>query len=58
MDLQIGRFFKSVLIAFIFFFGGRYLIELFGDYGYWVIIIGLVIFYAVWWRNYQKNKNK
>jgi hypothetical protein len=58
MEINIGPFFRSLIIAFVFFFGGRFLMNLLGDYGYLVIIIGLIVFYAVWWRSYQQNKNK
>lgn len=51
--------FLYLIVAFALFTLGRYAVVEMGANGSWLIIGGVVIFYAIWWANYQrKKKNK
>jgi hypothetical protein len=46
--MNSDKLFKNVLLAFIFFFIGRFIVLQMGNVGYW-IVAGLVIaFYVAW----------
>lgn len=55
---DIGPYITSVAVALVFFAIGRFLVIQMDDLGRWVIYIGLIIFYAVWWVWYQRGKRK
>jgi len=52
------NYLRNILLAFLLFFVGQFLIRYLGDYGTWLILGGVVIFYIVWWKRYQEDKNK
>jgi hypothetical protein len=55
---EIGPFIQSIIVALIFFAIGRFIVIQMEDLGRWVIFIGLIIFYAIWWVAYQRRKRK
>ena len=55
---KISPFARNLILIFIFFAIGRILVVQMGSDGSWIIIGGVIIFYAVWWNNYQRNKKK
>jgi hypothetical protein len=55
---KISPILRNLILIFIFFAIGRFLVDQFGNNGLWLIIAGVIIFYAVWWNNYQRNKKK
>ena len=55
---EIGPFITSVAVALVFFALGRFLVIQLGDVGMWIIFVGLVIFYAIWWMSYRRKKSK
>lgn len=55
---KIPPFIRSLIIIFLFFVIGRFLVTQLGSSGSWIIIVGVIIFYVVWWVNYQRNKKK
>jgi len=52
------NYLRNITLAFLLFFIGQFLIRYLGNYGSWIILGGVVIFYIVWWRNYHAGKNK
>ena len=52
------NYLRNIILAFLLFFMGQLLIRYMGDYGTWLILGGVVIFYFVWWKRYQEDKNK
>jgi len=57
--MKIKKLIRSILLAFLFFFIGRFIVLQMGEIGYW-IVGGLVIaFYVVWyfWGRWSKNEN-
>ncbi len=47
---------RNILLAFVFFFIGRYLVQQMGDAGL-LVILGLVAaFYLGWWLLQRKQK--
>lgn len=57
-EINLGPFFKSITIALVLFAIGRFIVIQTEELGRWVIFIGLVIFYAVWWVSYRRGKRK
>jgi hypothetical protein len=57
-NIKIGPFIKSIAIALVFFAIGRLVVVQMGGVGSWIILIGLVVFYAVWWVFYQRGKKR
>ena len=55
---EIGPFIQSIIVALIFFAIGRYITIQTDGSGRWLIFIALIIFYAVWWVWYSRNKRK
>ncbi|HBX70311.1 MAG TPA: hypothetical protein DEH25_13270 [Chloroflexi bacterium] len=56
--IKILPILQSITIALIFFALGRLLVIRMGTLGIWISAILLIIFYALWWRNYQRDKKK
>ena len=56
--IKILPIIKSITIALIFFALGRLMVIRMGNTGIWVIVIALLVFYAIWWQMYQRNKQK
>ncbi len=54
--MKTPNYFRNILLAFLLFFVGQFLVSQLGNWGVGVILVGVVIFYAVWWRAYQRNK--
>ena len=54
--IDIGPFIRNIIIGLIFFAIGRYIVIQAEDAGRWVIFIGLIIFYSVWWFFYRRGK--
>jgi hypothetical protein len=55
---KISPIFRNLILIFIFFAIGRILVLQMGANGSWIIIGGVIIFYVIWWNNYQRNKKK
>ncbi|GAB4578286.1 MAG: hypothetical protein Fur0022_10200 [Anaerolineales bacterium] len=55
---KISPFLRNLIIVFLFFVIGRFLVVQLGANGSWIVIGGVIIFYIVWWNNYQQNKKK
>ncbi len=49
---------RFVVIAVVLYAIGRFFVVQMGNNGSWLIIVGVIVFYAVWWNNYQRNKKK
>jgi hypothetical protein len=49
---------KSIAIALIFFALGRILVLQLGNIGIVIVLVVVIVFYGIWWVNYQKNKRK
>ena len=47
---------KSIAIALIFFALGRILVLQLGNLGIVIVLVVVIVFYGIWWVNYQKNK--
>jgi hypothetical protein len=55
---KISPILRNLILIFIFFAIGRILVLQMGANGSWIIIGGVIIFYVIWWNNYQRNKKK
>ena len=49
---------RNILLGFLFFFIGRYIVSQMGDTGVWIIIGLVVIFYTGWWYFQRSDRNK
>ena len=49
---------QSIAIALVFFALGRIMVIQMGTLGVWIAVILVIVFYAVWWVNYQRGKQK
>lgn len=54
----MGPFIKSIAFALVFFALGRIIVIQMGNKGIWMIAIGLIIFYTIWWAFNRRDKNK
>ena len=55
---KISPILRNLILIFLFFTIGRFLVLQMGTNGSWIIIGGVIVFYVVWWNNYQRNKKK
>ena len=56
--IEIGPFIVSIVVALLFFAIGRFIVIQTEDVGRWMIFVGLIIFYAIWWVSYRRAKKK
>ena len=52
------NYLRNIILAFVLFFIAQLLVRYLGNYGTWVIIGGVILYYVIWWRKYQAGKNK
>ena len=54
--IKIHPIVQSFIIAMIFFVLGRLMVIQMGTLGVWIVAILVIVFYTVWWVNYQRGK--
>ncbi|MCB9134082.1 MAG: hypothetical protein H6636_01560 [Anaerolineales bacterium] len=55
---NVSIFLRRLIFALIFIAIGRYAVMTMGNTGIWIVMIGVTIFYVVWWATYRRNKKK
>ena len=56
--MKKNNFVTNILLAFVVFFVGQMIVNYFGYVGMWLIIVGVVIFYIVWFIMRKRAKRK
>ena len=57
-EIKILPIVKSVAIAMVFFVLGRLMVIQLGTLGVWITAILVIVFYAIWWVRYQREKRR
>jgi hypothetical protein len=55
-EIKIHPFLKNIIVLFLFFALGRILVIQVGPIGIWIVVIAVIVYYAIWWVNYQRSK--
>jgi hypothetical protein len=55
-EMKILPIIKNIVIVFLFFALGRLMVVQMGTLGVWIVAALVIVFYAIWWVNYQRDK--